>query len=695
MSRGPVIPIPPGRKGTDQPGWTAPGYVPAPVPDGWNQGQRLDGLTVLDCDGQAAVDWWAEHGAFTPYVTESRPGHRAYWYIGEAASGFYHWTLPDGTRGGEVRTGAGKYCVIPPSVHPDTGTEYYWMGPDLFAPVAGPPVPRLPEDKLPPRHGRHRLGESGVTDFLTAEWGERLPNEDCPGSAHAHSGAGDLGLQMRDGLLYARCWVGCDFYEVLDKLVADGRYKRSELWPPVTDPALDAPWVADIAAEEAAAATAPATEFPVDVLPPVVQEIVRRGSRALSCPPEYIGASALAILGAALGRSVSLQMTATWYEHACLWVAIVGKPGESKSPALRPLMAPVWKEQARLREQSKKRQEQEDADAKAQKRKPRHMPAHKVAVSDATMEALHRVLGDNSRGVLMYQDELTGWVRSMGAYKGGLGADRQHWLSIWSGESVTVDRKGESALGLFIEKPFVGIVGGIQPGVLGEISGGREDGLVDRFLFARGTPVPVTEMVWDGLDEVLLDRWASLWGRVRASASLKDIASGHVVRLTDDAKGVWADWYVRVRNEQVPEQLAATWAKMPAQCARLALVLSQIRDVPGDVDGATMRGAIRLAEYFMAQAQLLLAEVGTDTAYDRQFSDRMDRLEAWLRERPEATMRDILRHGPGRWSRKRESLDPVLRALSDSGRVASPREYLVEGMAGGERAVVLQKRRTG
>jgi hypothetical protein len=61
-----------------------------------------------------------------------------------------------------------------------------------------------------------------------------------------------------------------------------------------------------------------------------------------------------------------------------------------------------------------------------------------------------------------------------------------HFLSIWSGKAVRVDRKTDEQF-LYIEKPNLSIVGGIQPGTLirklrGEHLG---NGLAQRFLYRQ------------------------------------------------------------------------------------------------------------------------------------------------------------------------------------------------------------------
>jgi hypothetical protein len=61
--------------------------------------------------------------------------------------------------------------------------------------------------------------------------------------------------------------------------------------------------------------------------------------------------------------------------------------------------------------------------------------------TDATLEALIQLLHQNPRGLLFVRDELTAWVLGMNQYRGGRGADRQQWLSLWNGADLIVHRK--------------------------------------------------------------------------------------------------------------------------------------------------------------------------------------------------------------------------------------------------------------
>lgn len=616
------------------------------------------GVLVIDVDTAEAAEVFASWGLPETYTVRSGRVDAV------GAHYYFNWPdlvrVPDKLEGIEIK-GPGRQVVAPGSMH-RSGNKYELVQDIPPADLPGAFVARMSEAVTQkPRRDRTEEATPGGLEALDRIL-ERLPEADeqsdgnlatiCP--AHNDHDP-SLVLTASGDKVLMKCRAGCSTDAILDAIGL-----------PVTALFAEAEEVV-LVHETAAGEPVAIPAFPTDTLPPLLQELVLKGSKALFCPPEYLGASALAILGAALGRDVHVRITETWKERGAIWVAIVGNPGDAKSPAIGPLLAPVIEEQKRMRRQyegavARERELGKDG-------RPGEVPCDKVLVSDATIEALQRVLQDNPKGVLMHQDELSGWVRSLCAYKGGLGADRQHWLSIWSNNTTSIDRKGGSRGGMLLENPFVGIVGGIQPGVLHEIGAGREDGLVERFLFARGSSREVTGMIWDGLDADLLAKWAGLWRRLRSGNDLRSIVGmGREVTLDDEAKAVWEPWYVDVRNpKNVPESLHATWAKMPAQCMRIALILSQAGPdgAEPEVSADTLRRAIRLTEYFMGQARLLLTEVPR-TVLEVEHSKRCEALREWLASHPGATRKDILQKGP-RWARSAKSLGPVLEDLKEQG----------------------------
>jgi hypothetical protein len=238
----------------------------------------------------------------------------------------------------------------------------------------------------------------------------------------------------------------------------------------------------------------------------------------------------------------------------------------------------------------------------------------RCVASDTTVEALVGILEDNPRGLLVYKDELTGWVRSMDQYKGGKGSDRQHWLSFWSGDEVVVDRKSRMGEPIIVAKPFVSLFGGIQPAMLGELGAGTEDGLMDRFLFAYPAPRQV-RFTEDEISREVEERYAALYDGL-ANLTLATDEHGDPnpkpLKLTRDARNIFARTVNNLGAEMLdpgfPRKLEGVWAKLRGYLARLSLVLAVCRWHETDsheerIEAEDVQAASSLLDYFKAHAR--------------------------------------------------------------------------------------------
>ena len=267
--------------------------------------------------------------------------------------------------------------------------------------------------------------------------------------------------------------------------------------------------------------------FPTDALPKPIARLVTEAAAAHGCPPDAVGLAALVATGAAIGNSRVIQPKKDWSEGATIFAAVIADPGEKKTPALKVALEPAKKAQAVLKEEYSREEDEhkrEKREYEVDKRDaakqglpapppPREPTMGRTLVEDTTVERLAGIQSENPRGVVVIKDELSGWARAMDQYKqGGRGADRQFWLSAWSNSYVSVDRKSQPHP-LIVSRPFVGLFGAIQPGVLPELGDGREDGLLDRFLFAY----PDAELSgWsdDEISEKAESSYASLYAKL-------------------------------------------------------------------------------------------------------------------------------------------------------------------------------------
>src|SRR5262249_54527952 len=107
--------------------------------------------------------------------------------------------------------------------------------------------------------------------------------------------------------------------------------------------------------------------FPVEVFPVKVAKFVRRVAAAMRCPADFPGLGVLVVSGAAIGAARALQLKGGWLEKPGLYAVIVNRPGTTKTPALRAVMAPVYDEQDRLYENHKAAVKRYEEDLEAYK----------------------------------------------------------------------------------------------------------------------------------------------------------------------------------------------------------------------------------------------------------------------------------------------------------------------------------------
>jgi len=381
--------------------------------------------------------------------------------------------------------------------------------------------------------------------------------------------------------------------------------------------------------------------FPVDVFPDQIKRFVDEASNALNAPHDYLALPLLTLAGAAIANSRHIALTRTHTEPPSLYSVIVGPPGTLKTPALKILRKPFDDIQ---REKLKAWQAKLDAwDSAEDKTKRGSKPIlERVIVNDTTVETLCLVLHDNPRGVALVRDELSGLIASLNQYKGGKGADKQFFLSAWSGDPIYIDRKTEKANRggpLHVYRPFVGIVGGIQPDVLptivGEYQRGRrpiQDGFFDRFTIAWPDPLPHVGERGLEISTDTIQAWGDCIYKLIALEMVTEQDGNQrpfVVQLDQSGRDEWSRFTERHAAEMnassFPRHLIGPWSKLRGMTARIALILHFIRwacdsvnsgqrakEGKGMIDGLAIRDAVRVTAYLKDHARRVHACMGSD-----------------------------------------------------------------------------------
>ena len=86
----------------------------------------------------------------------------------------------------------------------------------------------------------------------------------------------------------------------------------------------------------------PVKTFDPDLLPASISPWALDIADRMQCPLDFIGISALAALGAVLGRKVAIRpkQKDCWACVANFWAMVIGKPGVMKSPAMEQAIKP-------------------------------------------------------------------------------------------------------------------------------------------------------------------------------------------------------------------------------------------------------------------------------------------------------------------------------------------------------------------
>lgn len=431
----------------------------------------------------------------------------------------------------------------------------------------------------------------------------------------------------------------------------------------------------------------PFEPFPVDLLPEPCQGFVRAGSVATYCDPSFVALPLLVAAAAAIGGTRRLRLHSEWHVPSILWGMLIGESGTGKTPAQRLALGFIRRRHAEsdkllreLREQheeAKIRYEVELAEWRRngcpgeKPRKPDPPTVPSCIVRDVTIEALVKVLESSPRGVLLDVDELDSWVRAFDRYSAKAGGERGKWLSFYSAEDVTTDRKTSDRI--FVRSPIVSIVGGIQPGVLQSCFSreDREAGFLARFILAfpprrkgHWTEAEIHPAVKAAVGQVF-DRLFSLDFGQNEYGDRVPVT----LELDRDAKLVWIEFFNRHVDESqdLEGDLAAAWHKLTETAARLALVIHYLRWAAGEpveellIDAETLRRSVGITEWLKYEVRRVYGWLaGTDE------QRKLQKLIDWIATHGGAASAREVRKGC-RWLRAPGRAEEALEAVVKSG----------------------------
>lgn len=558
--------------------------------------------------------------------------------------------------------GSGKQVALPPSIHPDTGKPYRWLN-EVDFDLALPHIDVDLVEALLADDGEE--GDSEIIGISLDEARDFILDLPLDKWCDDRDGWRNVGMALRHefGNSRAAYEVWCEFSKQSKKFDPEVQRQQWKSFKGKTDRpvrmatimaaarearilgAFDQDSEVERVKKENVDGDAPdrtitmqsdrtAPHFPIKVFGPIWSKRLKVMANNAGAPTDYTSAAALSVTAALLGNARWVQAHKYWKEPPVLWCMVIGPPSANKSPAVGPFMGALndlenmwfgpfaeqkkqWEAKKKTADGLRKKWEVMCQTALERGEEQPDMPAgcdigpepkrRRAFVTDATIEALMRVLAVNPRGLLNFRDEMAGWFANLSRYTNG--SDRPIWLEAYGGRPYVIDRVKDDGEPVRVERFSVGILGGLQPDRLTDMLDTADDGLVPRFL-----PFWPEEYGMKFVREPEdVGRIIEPLQRLSELAPQKD-GSPVMVPLSKEATDLFERWKnARALSERfVNSQLQAVFGKADGHVLRLALVIEFMKwsadefeeDEPTEISAESMKGAIHLRDEYFKPMQL-------------------------------------------------------------------------------------------
>jgi hypothetical protein len=335
-----------------------------------------------------------------------------------------------------------------------------------------------------------------------------------------------------------------------------------------------------------------------------------------------MGCSLLWLISVSIGNAIEIEVKRGWNENGTIWISLVGKAGIGKTPSINNVIFPLQKINSReIKNYYKELEKFEYYDNLSKKEKEESIEVQKpikkqFIANDITLEALVDLHQESDNAVGVFKDELAGWLKDMNKYRAG--SDLEFWLSCWSGKSVSLNRLTRK--GSFVEKPFIPVLGGIQPSILNSFytEENKDNGFMDRMLLSF--PESKIELYNENELEYELLEWYKdniicFYDIVKSI--IKRDKDGNIESLTakfdEEAKKEWMRIFNEISNFQNDdnenEYLKSMYPKQKSYIPRFALlihVFNEFFSAGGNsllINKESILKAEKLSKYFVATAK--------------------------------------------------------------------------------------------
>jgi len=450
----------------------------------------------------------------------------------------------------------------------------------------------------------------------------------------------------------------------------------------------------------------PVEQFNLKLLPIAVRDWVADTSyRMDNSPADYMAVAAMVVLGSLIGDKATIKPKKNddWTVVPNLWGVVVGRPSAKKTPALKEACRvldvfdqesteifikelEVYAQDVEFhdieKQEAKKdvkkiisndRDEAKDIYMSACENQPTAPVWRRRVTNNTSIEKLGEIQRDNPHGIMVFRDELTGWLQSLDSKDHG--PDRAYYLEGWSGLSSFINdtiSRGTT----YTPKHIVSVLGGIQPGklktyLLSRQSGHGDDGLLERFQLMVYPDNHKLERIDIAPNNSAQKRAYDVF---RQMDDIED--GGNPYRFTPDAQAAFNNWY----DENLEKctgckdvHIESLLGKYASLVASLALIIHLCEAGPGtpvSLNAVTM--AAGWAEYLESHARRVNGLINNPAILAENLVVHLKDLNNPF------TPREVLQKG-WRGLTSSEDIKSALNCLCESGHIRREREEQTGG----------------
>ena len=316
------------------------------------------------------------------------------------------------------------------------------------------------------------------------------------------------------------------------------------------------------------------TTLPIWGLDNRLQDYIMNIAETYQCPRDFVTAAVFSVASTAAGNKVTVKDK--FKSSLCLWQVLLCPSGGGKTEPIKAVTAPLTKLNIEYANQS--------FDDKP----------IRVIIDNVSETAVINALDRNRDGLLLCRDE----IHSLFMTKGII----DNLLSIYSHSPILKDRANCS---ITIERPYMSILGGIQPERIQECfgHGNWSNGLGPRFLFCWTDDEEYPSYSMRRADPLL----ANLWEQI--VFFIYNLPSGSTVEIDPDAMLAYTRYYNELamlrnsKNTTIAENVL--YGKLQINILRLAGVVAVLKYVSQPslglkIDMDCIYYAIRCMDYYQA-----------------------------------------------------------------------------------------------